>query len=202
MREEEKLARDVYLALGARYDHRTFNNIARSEQRHVDLMGAVAEAYALPAPAALDEPGVYENPDLSALHAQLMTAADVSLVAALGVGALIEETDIADLQRALEDAPPADVADVYTRLLGASQNHLRAFVRALETEGETYVPQVLPLAEFDATLAATPTHGRGQGSGDCDGSGQGQGQGRGRGNGNGPGRGNGQGRGNGGGRGR
>ena len=30
MREEEKLARDVYLALGARYDHRTFNNIART----------------------------------------------------------------------------------------------------------------------------------------------------------------------------
>ena len=35
MREEEKLARDVYTLLGDRYDVRVFDNIARAESRHM-----------------------------------------------------------------------------------------------------------------------------------------------------------------------
>ena len=38
MREEEKLARDVYLLMEELWQHKVFANIAESEQRHMDAM--------------------------------------------------------------------------------------------------------------------------------------------------------------------
>ncbi|NCB02187.1 MAG: DUF2202 domain-containing protein, partial [Spirochaetia bacterium] len=38
MREEEKLARDVYLTLYEKWNLRTFSNIARAEQKHMDAV--------------------------------------------------------------------------------------------------------------------------------------------------------------------
>ena len=43
MREEEKLARDVYVALGDRWGLRVFENVARAEQRHMDAVVALIE---------------------------------------------------------------------------------------------------------------------------------------------------------------
>jgi hypothetical protein len=44
MREEEKLARDVYKYLGERWNLRVFSNIANSEQTHMDQMAYLLEA--------------------------------------------------------------------------------------------------------------------------------------------------------------
>ena len=38
LREEEKLARDVYLYLYAQWDQWIFSNIAKSEQQHMDAV--------------------------------------------------------------------------------------------------------------------------------------------------------------------
>jgi hypothetical protein len=38
MREEEKLARDVYIVLGDKWGLRIFQNIAKSEQIHTDMV--------------------------------------------------------------------------------------------------------------------------------------------------------------------
>ena len=38
MREEEKLARDAYLSLYAKYEHQIFDNISQSEQVHTDAI--------------------------------------------------------------------------------------------------------------------------------------------------------------------
>ena len=45
MREEEKLARDVYLALAERWDMNVFSNIARSEQTHMDSVLTLIELF-------------------------------------------------------------------------------------------------------------------------------------------------------------
>ena len=42
MREEEKVARDVYLYLNEKWNVRIFKNIAASEQTHMDAIKAVA----------------------------------------------------------------------------------------------------------------------------------------------------------------
>jgi hypothetical protein len=63
MREEEKLARDVYLTLYNRWGLVIFRNIARSEQRHMDAIKTLLDRYNIPDPveATGDRIGVFQN---------------------------------------------------------------------------------------------------------------------------------------------
>ncbi|NOR83897.1 MAG: DUF2202 domain-containing protein, partial [Ardenticatenales bacterium] len=72
MREEEKLARDVYLTLFELWDFQSFANIARSEQTHTDAVQRLLERYDLPDPAGGQSVGEFTNPDLQALYDQLV----------------------------------------------------------------------------------------------------------------------------------
>ena len=130
MREEEKLVRDVYNAFYDRYGLRVFSNIAASEQAHMDAVLTLLNRYGLADPAAA-APGVFHNDDLQALYDELIDQGSQSLTAALQAAVLIEQTDIADLQDGLALTSHADLRTVYTNLLRASQNHLRAFSRQL-----------------------------------------------------------------------
>ena len=130
LREEEKLARDIYNAFYDRYGLRVFSNITASEQAHMDAVLTLLNRYGLADPAAA-APGVFHNDDLQALYDDLIDQGSQSLTAALQAAVLIEQTDIADLQDGLALTSHADLRTVYTNLLRASQNHLRAFSRQL-----------------------------------------------------------------------
>ncbi len=131
MREEEKLARDVYQELGSLYSVRAFSNIASSETRHMAAIEGLLDAYGLDDPADPDVAGVYQNPELQKLYAELVDQGDDDLVAALKVGIAIEELDIADLEAYIAGTDNADLRRVYANLLRGSENHLRAFERLL-----------------------------------------------------------------------
>lgn len=135
MREEEKLARDVYLTLYNQWQLPVFSNIARSEQQHTDRIKALLQTYGVPDPVADDTVGVFVNQQLASLYAQLVTQGQASALEALKVGVLIEEVDIADLQKAISETTHADIAVVYTNLMKASQNHLSAFSSLLDNVG-------------------------------------------------------------------
>lgn len=160
IREEEKLARDVYITLGEQWGTAIFENIAQSEQNHMDAMKSLIDTYGLTDPIVDDTVGVFENAVLQQLYDDLVsdqTAIDLSyaapgltidgggssLVAALEVGAFIEEYDIIDIQHAQEDATQADVQAVYDNLLRGSRNHLRSFVGQLDARGEDYEPVLM-----------------------------------------------------------
>ena len=91
MREEEKLARDVYNALYAVWGQPTFQNIAASEQAHMDEVKLLLDRYGLTDPAL--DPGKFTDANLQALYDQLVAQGSVSLADALKVGAAIEEID-------------------------------------------------------------------------------------------------------------
>ena len=131
MREEEKLARDVYQVLFSKWNVRIFNNIAVSEQRHYDAVGTLISRYKLTDPAQ-ETAGVFTNPDLQALYAQLIAKGSISLLDALQVGVSIEETDIDDLKAAIAVTDNRDVLTVYGNLLNGSLNHLSAFNSHIE----------------------------------------------------------------------
>ena len=61
MREEEKLARDVYNTLSATWGIQSFSNIASSEQMHMDEIKVLLDRYALTDPALA--PGQFTDPD-------------------------------------------------------------------------------------------------------------------------------------------
>ena len=131
MREEEKLARDVYTALYESTSLPIFNNIAQSEQQHMNAVLGLLNTYGLADPAAGNAAGVFTNTDLQSLYDQLIAQGSVSPIAALEVGVIIEETDIADLGVASGNTDKADIARVYSNLLKGSQNHLSAFTNNL-----------------------------------------------------------------------
>jgi hypothetical protein len=152
MREEEKLARDVYLTLGDMYNVAVFGNIAKSEQQHMNSMKTLVDAYDLDDPVVDDTVGAFTHPTLQGYYDDLTQRGSQGLLEALKVGALIEEIDIEDLQLAIEEGDQSDADYVYERLLRGSFNHLRAFVRNIELQGEEYVPVKLSQAEYDAIV--------------------------------------------------
>ncbi len=161
MREEEKLARDVYLTLGDLWGSQTFSNIARSEQTHMDAIGTLLDRYGIADPTAGNAIGEFTDPTLQALYDQLAVLGSQSLVDALTVGAIIEETDIADLIDELAAVEHSDIQRVYQNLEKGSENHLRAYVSTLQRQtNETYEPQILDQTTFNEIVSATTGRGR------------------------------------------
>ncbi|KAA6185319.1 DUF2202 domain-containing protein [Thiohalocapsa marina] len=151
MREEEKLARDVYVALDAEWNLVVLERIAASEQRHFDALGDKIERYGLTDPA-LPGAGVFSVEELQALYDDLVNAGLASSAEALVIGATIEDLDILDLLHALEETTQPDLTRTYENLLEGSKNHLRAFVRELRLLGLDYEPQYIDPLLFDAIV--------------------------------------------------
>lgn len=128
--EEEKLAFDVYTVLGDLWGSRTMQNIVSSETSHQSQVAALLVAYGIADPRS-SEIGAFTNPDLQALYDTLIAQGSVSERAAMEVGVIIEETDIADLDAMMATITQQDVLAVLSSLRSGSVNHLAAFERQL-----------------------------------------------------------------------
>ena len=153
MREEEKLARDVYLTFYEQWEDTVFANIAESEQTHTDTIEDMLEKYGLPDPVVDDTIGVFVNSFLLEKYYELVAKGQVSELDALMVGAFIEELDIIDLQEAVEQTDEEDLEQLYSNLMRGSRNHLRAFAERIEeAAGEDYSAQLLDQEAVDAIV--------------------------------------------------
>ncbi len=160
MLEEEKLAHDLYVALGAVAQTEgwalpVFENIARAETVHSNAVLRLLTSYGVDV-SAVDLPtGAFLNSDLQALYDTLLAQGSTSRADALTVGALVEETDIADLEERMATSENAAIGRVYAALRRGSTYHLQAFTGLLDQlEGSTYAPQVLSDSEYADVLAA------------------------------------------------
>ena len=154
LREEEKLARDVYLYSYDKYQLMIFDNISQSEQRHMNSVLNLLNKYGIPDPAST-EIGVFNNPDLQKLYNILTKQADISSVEALKAGATIEDLDINDIDDFTANTTKPDLLNVYGNLNCGSKNHIRAFTRWLENEEVTYTPQYLSIEEYNVILSSS-----------------------------------------------
>ena len=91
IREEEKLARDVYLALAEKWNVPIFTNIAQSEQQHMDAVGQLIVKYGLTDPITDNTPGEFTNGILQGLYDDLVSSGKESLLDAYKIGTFIEE---------------------------------------------------------------------------------------------------------------
>ncbi len=176
MLEEEKLARDVYVALNEKWDHLAFQKISASEERHFSSLKLVAQNHNLSVPATVkkDQPGLFKNKELQARYNAFVTTGNQSLVAALQVGAKIEELDIKDLEAAQSRTKNEQLKGLYTRLQTASEKHLRTFSLQLKQQGLDYTPVILGQAEYDNIINQAKSQGKacagkGKGKGCCQG---------------------------------
>ncbi|WP_430973314.1 DUF2202 domain-containing protein [Sunxiuqinia rutila] len=164
MREEEKLAGDLYQAFYGLYDWRIFGNISRSESTHVAAVLRLFDLFGIE-DSTPDEVGVFANADIQKLYEDLKTSGEVSLVEALKVGAYVEELDILDLEERLEATSNADIQLVYENLLRGSRNHLRAFTRVLAQNDVYYQPLLLSDDYFNEIVEGAME--RGSQNGNC-----------------------------------
>lgn len=151
MREEEKMAHDVYVVFSGLFNQPVFVNIAKSETNHYDAVGKLITTYGLVDPST-GVAGTFISPEIAELYAKLIVDGSGSLEKALATGALIEETDILDLEELIAATTNPLILQVYNNLLSGSRNHLRSFVSTLATYGETYVPQLMEQEDFDAII--------------------------------------------------
>jgi len=160
MREEEKLAHDVYVTLYQQWSLPLFNNIANSEATHTSAIKVLLDRYGIADPAAGNGVGEFTDPTLQGLYDQLTAQGNQSLADALKVGAAIEEIDILDLQTRLAQTENADIELVYGNLLMGSHNHLRAFTSTLQRQtGEIYTAQYLDGTSYNSIIGTSNARG-------------------------------------------
>ena len=158
LREEEKVARDVYLLMNERWHLNVFGNISNAEQKHMDSTLNMLNRYGLVDPA-VDQTGAFTNPELQELFDTLIAQASESEIKALMTGALIEEVDMLDINEMIDSTDKSDLISMYEKLHCGSRNHLRAFVRQLENRGLVYSAQVLSQDDVDG-IVDTPMERR------------------------------------------
>ena len=177
MREEEKLARDVYLTLGTMYpDSVIFGNIDDSEQVHTMAVKAMIEKYGYKDPSTNDNIGIYTGEDYGWYFTEkynlLVERASISELEAWYVGAFIEELDMMDINQCPKIivetdnginevtecgkiyTDKSDIAKLYDSLLDGSDSHLEGYVKNIEKyigEG-SYQAQVLSQEQVDEIL--------------------------------------------------
>lgn len=182
MREEEKLARDVYLTFAQIYPNQpVFQTIAtRSEQTHTDTMRDKLAMYLItdPNPDANDLPssigvftGAEYGPYFTEKFTTLTSLGMQSELHALYVGALIEELDMHDIvqcPKVIVETDPAieeggcglnytderPLKNAYSSLVAGSENHLKAYVGQIEAVigVGNYEAQYLTQEQVDAIL--------------------------------------------------
>ncbi len=154
MYQEEKLARDVYQALYATWNLPILSNIARSEQQHMNAVKALMDKYDIAISVSDDTPGQFGTDEFETLYQTSIDTGNKSLVDALTVGATIEDLDISDLLKRLDqtETDNTDIRWVYQNLMKGSRNHLRAFVSQLNAQQATYGPGYISQADYDAII--------------------------------------------------
>ena len=175
MWEEEKLARDVYLALAKNMQLPVFQNIASSENRHMQALEKVLQLSGVNTQQLDKTPGVFVLPEHQQLYQSLVIAGSSDPLSAFKVGAKIEEMDIADLRTLMYQTENSQLQRVLQNLMGGSEQHLRAFAAHITQQGATYDAEFISQADFDQ-IAAGKSSGQQSGQGKNAGSSASQGK--------------------------
>jgi hypothetical protein len=152
MREEEKLAHDVYVTLYNKWGVNVFNNIAASEQTHTDAILSLLNKYNLPDPVQTTVVGVFTDSTLQTLYNSLVAQGNNSSLDAFLVGATIEDLDIYDLNDWTTKVDNQDILYVFANLNKGSRNHMRSFYSQIVSAGGNYAAQFITQAELEVIL--------------------------------------------------
>ena len=153
-REEEKLARDVYLFSYDKYGEDIFNNIASSEQKHMNKILTLLNKYNLDDPALANR-GEFTNQTLQDLYDDLTAQSDISLIEALKVGATIEDLDINDIDDFISRTDNSDILAAYNKLNCGSRNHMRSYYGRLISNGVIYTAQFITANELETIVTTS-----------------------------------------------
>jgi hypothetical protein len=182
MKDEERLARDVYSILYQKWGSTVFSRISSAENNHLNAIVRLMQNYNLP-DTLIGEAGTFADVNVQNLYNNLVTKGSKSIGEAYRTGALIEELDIKDLSNAIASTSNANITLVFENLEKGSRNHLRSFYNQLTAIGIVYTPVYITQADYDQIVSSSMEKGKqykmkGKDNGNCDGSGQGKRKGK------------------------
>ncbi|MDP3929835.1 MAG: DUF2202 domain-containing protein [Bacteroidota bacterium] len=152
MREEEKLAHDVYMNLYRKWNTPIFSNIAASEQTHSNAVLTLLNKYQITDPVGNNAEGIFTDTTLQTIYNQLVVKGNSSNLDGFIVGATVEDLDIFDLNHWLTKIDNQDIKFVYENLNKGSRNHLRSFYTQILQSGGTYKAQYLTQEQLEAII--------------------------------------------------
>lgn len=150
VREEEKMARDVYNFIADRFKKPIFKNIAKSEQDHMDKVLCLLIHYNLEDPA--QGPGVFTNSHIQDMYDELVTLGSGPITDALTAGAIIEDYDIYDINHWMTETTNENIRNVFGNIVCGSGNHLIEFDELLKSFGVEYDTEYISTEEYLAIL--------------------------------------------------
>lgn len=178
MKEEEKLARDVYTVLYQKWGSQVFSRISAAESNHLNAIILLLANYSS-TDILIGEAGTFADSDVQTLYNELVAKANLSIEEAYKTGALIEEMDIKDLTSSLSSTTNENVIMVFDNLLKGSRNHLRAFNLQLTTLGVDYTSTYITQAEYELIVNSSMEKGKQYRMNGQNGNGHGNGNGKG-----------------------
>jgi len=159
LKEEEKLARDVYMMLYEKWGSPVFLNISGAETNHLNAVNYLLSYYG-EADTLIGAVGAFVNPAFTELYNELLETGYESLESAFRTGALIEEMDIKDIRELYEVVTNENIIMVFDNLERGSRNHLRAFNRQLTSLGVSYEPRYISLSDFYSIVNSPNERGK------------------------------------------
>lgn len=152
VREDEKLARDVYTYFFDKFELSPFSRIAKAEANHIAAVERLFYFYSITYPA-VGPAGEFKDGVRKAYYDNLIEKG-VTALEAYKATAYLEEKDVADYTKVLETIQNPNVKMVIENLLKGSVNHLKASVRQIYALDGTYTPAFLTQQRFDEIISS------------------------------------------------
>ncbi|HIP34154.1 MAG TPA: DUF2202 domain-containing protein [Bacteroidia bacterium] len=159
MREEEKMARDIYRTLSKTTDSKVFVNIPISENKHMDVFHQLIDRYDLADPV-IDEAniGTFTDPEFTKLFNTLVEKGKLSDKDAYEAGLMVEDLNMYNLLKYSSETEKADLKLAYDTLFKQSRHHMAAFNRQLEKVGGKYTPTYITMEQFEEAINSQKGH--------------------------------------------
>jgi len=151
VREDEKVARDLYFAFFEKYKLKAFENISKAESNHIRAVELLLSYYEIDYPE-IGEYGKFADPTRQQMYDSLLIKGETALEA-FKVMAQLEEENIVSFGEVLEDIENDNIAIVIENLLKASENHFKAAIRQITALGGEYTAQYMSQEQYSAIIA-------------------------------------------------
>ena len=150
MREDEKLARDLYTFYSTEYpDVPVFKFISVAKSNHIAAIEKILTYYEIDFPKVGDC-GVFQDSSLQSRYNDLINV-DSAMVALVNM-AILEEENIVAYTAVLEAVDNPNIRLLLINMVRASSNHLRASVRVIQKMGGVYSPRLLDQELYDQII--------------------------------------------------
>lgn len=151
VREDEKIARDLYFSFFRNFGLKTFENIGKAEDNHIKATEKLFDYYEIDYPA-LSANGKFEDASRQKLFDSLLLKGTPELEA-FKVMALLEESNIVEYGEVLKSIVNPNIKLVIENLAKASANHFKAAIRQITALGGTYAPALMTQEQYRALIA-------------------------------------------------